>query len=105
MNYGSDDSDAKSAPSGKSEYKRSVPSSGLEDSFDSHMYDESNMSGIGKESCNVKSPSDEKYFLVSGSEMTNEPSNPSVNCIVDELDQGFTDNDALEMPICNFRNN
>jgi hypothetical protein len=113
----SDDSEDRSAPSVKSEYGRSVPSSGLEDSFDFHMYDKSTVSGTGKESFNVKIPSDEEYFPtdVSGSEMTYEPSDPSINRLVHELDQGLTDNesasnispsvDASEMPIHNLRNN
>jgi hypothetical protein len=42
--YDSNDSEDRSAPSVKFEHNRSVSSSGLEDSFDSCMYDESTVS-------------------------------------------------------------
>ena len=51
-----DDSEDSSAVSVKSEYGRSVPSSGLESSFDCHIYEESTVSGTGMESFNVETP-------------------------------------------------
>jgi hypothetical protein len=82
--YDDGDSEGRSAASVKSDYGRSVPSSDLESSFDSHIYDESTVSGTGEESFNLEIPSDEEYLPtnVSDSEMTYEPSDPSINHLV-----------------------
>ena len=60
------------------------------------MYEKSTVSGTGEESLNVEIPSDEEYFPmdVSDSEMTQEPSDPSINCLVCELDQGLADDES-----------
>ncbi len=75
------------------------------------------MSGTGEESFNVEIPSDEEYFPtdVSGNETTYEPSDPSINRLVHELDQGLRDNESAsnispsdgtpEIPSRNLRGN
>ncbi len=65
------------------------------------MYNESTISDIAEESFNIEIPSEDEYYPtdISNSDTSYEPADLSINRIVHELEQGFTDGDDDENTI------